>query len=561
MQAIGTRTTRIATGVKREVMIPNSQIGDSQVVDYSYPDPSYHVLTDVDVAYTTNTDQVHKVITDAVRSVDGVLPDKPVNVFFAKPKEPIKMQTHILNGGFMRAFTIVLILLAFGVMTAACVTSSTTTAPTITPTITVSPTGQPEPDDVTGNRQVVAAAEGVATAVIARTPKPTSTPGIIEKGVDTVTDATGLTGEGFLGLSTDDWIELAASILIILIGYIVIKLIVDLIKRLLKNSSMKMSKVFIQNLGDELTWLLMLILVRFVVFRLDFLSDTVRTALTDLFFFLGLSLITVIAFKVINLFFNNYEDTLDDDDRQRLTPMMLTIRRLTQLVVLILVVSLGLSHFGISSNVLSATIILVGLIIALGARGVVTDAISGFIILADQPFRVGDAIYIKDLDRRGNVLEIGTRSTRILTEFNREVIIPNSTIGGSEVINYSYPDPSYRLEIDLAIPYDADMDQVHQLLHKAVCGVDGVLSDKPVDVLYLGYGDYARSISVRWWIANYEQEWTMTDKVNRAMQVALNGAGIDIPFPKYDLNVREEAENDSHAAPPPPANSRTTSNS
>jgi len=475
----------------------------------------------------------------------------------------MKPLPHSKNGELTTRLCVVLIALALVVVMAACTTGPATPVATTAPTATVSPTVQPEPTEAAGasDGSIAGVAEGMATAVIARTPEPTPTPGIIDKGVDTVTDVVGLADRSFLGLPADDWLEAVVAILIILIGFVVIRLFLRLLKWLLNRSGLKRGNAFYYSISRELQWLMMLFVVRLALFRLDFLSDSLRTILADLFFFLGFLLIIEIVFKLINLVINNYEDSLDPDDRHRLTPMLMSVRRVVQIIVLILFVSIGLSHFGISSNVLSATIILVGLIIALGAKDVIADAISGFIILLDQPFRVDDAIYIEELRRRGEVLEIGTRTTRIRTEDNREVIIPNSMIGKSEVINYSYPDPSYRLETDLGIPYDADMDQVRRVLTAAVRGVEGVMPEKPVAVLFRAYGDYARLIGVRWWIVSYEQEWTMTDKVNQAMNDALNNAGIEIPFPHYDLNLLNQGGKGSDTSPAPLANSQTSTNS
>ena len=75
-----------------------------------------------------------------------------------------------------------------------------------------------------------------------------------------------------------------------------------------------------------------------------------------------------------------------------------------------------------------------------------SDAINGFLILMDEPFRIGDRIEIRDLDTWGDVVDIGLRTTRILTLDNRMVILPNSKIGKSQIVNYSFPDPKYRVQ-------------------------------------------------------------------------------------------------------------------
>ncbi len=141
------------------------------------------------------------------------------------------------------------------------------------------------------------------------------------------------------------------------------------------------------------------------------------------------------------------------------------------------------------------------------------------------------------LETTGRVLEIGTRTTRILTGNNRMVVVPNSQIGVSQVINYSYPDPTYRLETDLGIAYGSDMPQVRKVIQDAIQAVEGVLQDKPIEVYFLEYGDSSRIVRVRWWIRSYDQHRSMQDKVNSALEVALASAGIEMPNPTFDQNL------------------------
>jgi small-conductance mechanosensitive channel len=75
---------------------------------------------------------------------------------------------------------------------------------------------------------------------------------------------------------------------------------------------------------------------------------------------------------------------------------------------------------------------------------------------------------------------------------------------------------------------------------EAVRKVDTVLPEKNVEVLFVDFGDTARKMRVRWWIADYHQPWPKVDKVCRAIDTALDQAGIKIPITTYDLNIRKE---------------------
>ena len=144
------------------------------------------------------------------------------------------------------------------------------------------------------------------------------------------------------------------------------------------------------------------------------------------------------------------------------------------------------------------------------------------------------------MNKRGTVVEIGTRTTRILTRDNRLVIIPNSKIGTSQVVNDTYPDPRVRIETNVGVAYGSDYHQVRRVIEDAVRGVEGVLPDQPVDVFFVRFGHSDRIMRVRWWIDTIDQIFPMRDRVNAAVESALEEAGIDMPFDTYDLNVKTE---------------------
>jgi len=289
--------------------------------------------------------------------------------------------------------------------------------------------------------------------------------------------------------------------------------------------------------------LLLVFFTHFAVLRLDFLSEGLRSAADDVFFILELVLISIIAIQLINFSLARYVVSTDKkDDQDKLAPVIKTVQRLGDFIVVLIAGSIGISHFGVGGSALAAALIITGVILYLGAKDIVSDFVAGFIILVDRPFRVKDAILIKELDTWGVVLEIGTRTTRIRTGDNREVIIPNSQINESQVINYTYPDPRYRVTTIIGVAYGSDFDQMREVIKDTVSGVEGVLADKPVDIFFTKYGDSARQVHVRWWIDSYVSENPVLDKVNQALEVALDKAGIDMPFDTYDLNVKMEDE-------------------
>ncbi len=216
----------------------------------------------------------------------------------------------------------------------------------------------------------------------------------------------------------------------------------------------------------------------------------------------------------------------------------MVVKRVIQILLLIGYVSIFLSYFGIDITAFAAALGIGGLAISLAAQDTLADAIAGFLILIDQPFRVGDRIEISGLGTWGDVVDIGTRSTRIRTLDNRLVIVPNSAIAKDQVVNYTYPDPRYRVQIEVGIDYDSDLKLAREAAIHAVKNVEGVLLDKPIDALFVDFGESTITFRIRWWINSYVDTRRMFDKVNEALLQGFNEAGIKMPNMTYDLNLK-----------------------
>lgn len=384
----------------------------------------------------------------------------------------------------------------------------------------------------------------MSTAIAERTPIPTSTPGVVDREIEKFYGSLGWGERSFLGIRLVDLFELAILVLVLLICYFIL---VGLLNRSLKwianKTNTDLSNDFYKSTQRYLNWIIMLLLVRFGILQVDFLRASLRGFIYDLTFTLEIGILTIIVLNIINYGVHRYRANLKSSgDLRNLDPVIVTAERIAQFAVLIFAASIILSHLGIEINILVAVLVIVALAVSLGARDVLADAISGFIILIDQPFRVGDDILIEDLGTWGVVLEIGARSTRIRTRDNREVIVPNGKISQSQVTNYSFPDPSFRVETIIGVAYGSDFDQIHRVIESTVRQVDGVLHDKPINIYFTEFGASARVVRIRWWIESRKYKNPSLNSVNQALELALSKAGIILPNDTMDLNVEFKNE-------------------
>jgi len=211
------------------------------------------------------------------------------------------------------------------------------------------------------------------------------------------------------------------------------------------------------------------------------------------------------------------------------------LRRVALILVTLIATIILLDRFNVEVSGLVATLGIGSLAIALASQAALADTVSGFVIMLDRPYRIGDRIEIQELGTWGDVEDIGLRSTRIQTRDNRMIIVPNSVMGKSLIVNHSYPDSQYRIENNVGVAYGTDIEKARAVIVAAVRKVEGVLTDQPVEALFLEFGESALVFRIRWWLDSYTDTRRMFDRVNTAIYKALKDASIEIPFPQRVL--------------------------
>ena len=209
---------------------------------------------------------------------------------------------------------------------------------------------------------------------------------------------------------------------------------------------------------------------------------------------------------------------------------------------LMLLVGLGvLGKFGIQTTSFAAVIGAAGLAIGLALQGTLANFAAGAMLLAFRPYKVGDVI--KTQSQTGKVDEIALFTTHVDTFDNRRIIIPNKEVFGSVIENLSFH-TQRRVEVDVGVSYDADIDQVRNLLLKAVGEVSDVLKDPEPAVILSDLGDSSVNWSIRVWV-NASNFLIVKQALIRAVKLELDRANIDIPYPYMNVNLQQSADQNS----------------
>jgi len=221
---------------------------------------------------------------------------------------------------------------------------------------------------------------------------------------------------------------------------------------------------------------------------------------------------------------------LDSGARQAAGAITRYVVLLTGLLVIVQTVGIDLTTL----NVLAGAI---GIGVGFGLQNVISNFISGLIIMFERPIKIGDRIVVDDVE--GDVIEIGARSTVVVTNDNIAIIVPNGKFITENVVNWKYNDGTVRFRIPVGVAYGSDVRLVERLLLEVATAEREVLENPPPAVRFLAFGENALEFELRAWSSTaVNRKGRLTSALNFAIHDRFREHGIQIPFPQRDLHVR-----------------------
>ncbi len=178
----------------------------------------------------------------------------------------------------------------------------------------------------------------------------------------------------------------------------------------------------------------------------------------------------------------------------------------------------------------------IGLGIGFGLQKIVSNLISGIIILLDKSIKPGDVISLNETF--GWITKLGARYASVTTRDGREHLIPNEDFITSQVINWSHSSDFVRLDIHFGVDYDSNPHEVKKLAAAAPLTVDRVVSNPPPVAHVVNFGDSSVDFILRFWIRDPNKGLTnIRGNVYLALWDTLQENNIGIPYPRREITM------------------------
>ncbi len=370
-----------------------------------------------------------------------------------------------------------------------------------------------------------------------------------EAGNQPVVEVTNLIGN-FADYLPETWqpywnqlqsIPMLKFVIIACIGYIVGKIIQFIIIRSVTQVTKRTRTLVDDHLVELLKrpifltvfYLFLIVATKSLDISTSFKSNLVRIILT-LIVFMWMTR----GFKILKLLLQVLSDL-----RNRFKMIQRKTVPLFDLIGKLALVAAG-SYFilliwGINPTAWLASAGVIGIAVGFAAKDTLSNLFSGFFIIADTPYKVGDFVVL-DSGERGMVTNVGIRSTRILTRDDVEITVPNAVIGNAKIKNESGGRwEKKRLRIKVGVAYGTDLDLVCNVLEDIGTNADNVCSTPNPRVRMRLFGPSSIDFELLVWIDEPVLKGRVTHSLMMAVYKRFNQENIEIPYSKQDVYIKE----------------------
>ena len=350
--------------------------------------------------------------------------------------------------------------------------------------------------------------------------------------------------EPYLGVfGNNPWMQAAVAILgSVLVASIFDRVICTLLKRLAGRTHFGVDDFLIDHLHRPIFLTLILIGLALAV-------NLLQLQFGEYFDRILFSILLTIGYLVWSLFLIRITGALlralAASERRFLVvnPQTLPLfNNLALIVIVVVSVYIIFTAWNIDMTAWLASAGIIGIAVGFAAKDTLANLFSGVFIMADAPYKIGDYVVL-DSGERGEITHIGIRSTRMRTRDDVEITVPNSVMGNTKITNESGgPYEKYRIRVKVGVAYGTDIDRVEEILLQEANANELVCEEPEARVRFRAFGASSLDFELLCWVNQPAQRGLATHHLLSAIYKQFNANGIEIPYSKHDLYIKEMPE-------------------
>lgn len=267
-------------------------------------------------------------------------------------------------------------------------------------------------------------------------------------------------------------------------------------------------------------------------------AETWLTNNSDLFIQYGVNIISAIIIlfignMIVKAVANSVAKVLESKQMDKAVVQF--IHGLVRYLLFVIVLIAALGRLGVQTASVVAVIGAAGLAIGLALQGSLSNFAAGVLIVAFRPFKSGDYVEVGGV--AGSVEAIQIFQTVLKTPDNKMVVVPNSSVIGGPITNYSRHE-TRRVDMVIGVSYKSDLKKTKQVLRETLEKDPRILKDPDVTIGVHTLADSSVNFVVRPWVKTSDY-WPVYFDNMQAIKEALDANGIEIPFPQMDVHLNK----------------------
>jgi small-conductance mechanosensitive channel len=347
---------------------------------------------------------------------------------------------------------------------------------------------------------------------------------------------------GFAGFDMN-YILAALTILLGIVVAFLVRTFVRWLESKAEKTDTKWDDIIIAALGLPVQITIIVVSVYFAVTYFNILPENAKFLLnpayvTAFYIIISAWIISSFLHDIISTYGRALAGKSDTDMDDRLIELLELV---IKYVIWFAAVMAILKVFNIDITPFLAGAGIAGIAVALAAQDLISNFFGGAIITVDKPFKVGDRVKIDNY--YGDVISVGTRSTRIKTLDYQVVTLPNNKITTNVIVNYSEPDEKLRITIPVSVAAGSDPEKVKKVLleiaRDTIRNTDYLLEDPAPTAFFSEFGESSLSFILRVWLRKYNVPDEAKDIINSRIVERFAKEGIEIPFPQMEVRMKK----------------------
>lgn len=343
--------------------------------------------------------------------------------------------------------------------------------------------------------------------------------------------------------------ETIISLLIVIAALIVAKLvnwILEFLEKVWFSGESNLYQKLISSLRNPIFYLVFVLGIGYLFKRWEEtypgIDPQVFKILHQLIYLAQVTIATFFLLKIIHPLLELYSEKVQQRTGSRAGEEFLILaKRVIIIIVLVITLVAVLDHFNIDVKGLLAVLGISSLAFALAAQDTLSNMISGFVLMIDRPFRIGDRVKLST-GEIGDVYEIGLRSTKFLTLDNSLIIVPNAELGKSKVTNFSYPDSKLGTKIEVEVALDSDVNKVKEVLLELAKNQPLISKQSPPHAFLTAMTDKGLRFALIYKVDSYNDEFKTQEDLRCNIEKRFKHEKIEIALPQAVVHLKGDKD-------------------